>query len=159
MTHRTVLYLDLDDTILTWAEGKPEPGPGVREFLDWALETFEVRWLTRWAPDGWMSRDLVVDLCKLTGIDATRLRRIKGLNWEGGTKLDGIAWVEHILLERPFIWLEDGDTGASHEDFLQLHGFGNCFHLCNVTRDAEALRRAHAELRGEAPAALSSVDS
>lgn len=147
MNDRPVLYLDLDDTILTWESGEPAPAKGVREFLLWALEHYEVRWLTRWAPDGRMDPDLLVDLSKLTGVETERLKEIRGLDWEGGSKLDGIAWVEHLVMERPFIWMEDDNTGAEHCSFLVLHGFGECFRRCNVTQNANALRQVHAEMK------------
>lgn len=147
MNRKPVLYLDLDDTILTWARGKPEPAEGVREFLLWALDRFEVRWLTRWARDGRMSPDLVVDLGKLTGVEADRLREIDGLDWNEGSKLDGIAWVEHIVQGRPFVWLEDDNTGAEHRAFFGHHGFDESYRHCDVTKDPDALLRSFQELK------------
>lgn len=146
MFESAVLYLDLDDTILTWKDGSPAPGPGVRDFLLWALDRFEVRWLTRWARDGCMSSDLLTDLAKLTGVEEERLRSIRGLDWSDGTKLDGLAWVEHMVRGRPFVWLEDDNTGANHQYFLELHGFAHCYWHCDVTEDPEALRTAHSVL-------------
>lgn len=147
MNDKPVLYLDLDDTILTWADGEPAPAEGVREFLLWALECFEVRWLTRWARDGCMAPDLIVDLGKLTGVAPDRLREIRGVDWSDGSKLDGIAWLEHIVQERPFVWIEDSETGTDHHAFFDRHGFTDCYVHCDVTRDAGALRQAHALLK------------
>lgn len=56
-----------------------------------------------------------------------------------GSKLDGIAWSEHIVQGRPFVWLEDDNTGAEHRLFLHQHGFGDSFRHCDVTRDPNAL--------------------
>ena len=147
MSEKAVLYLDLDDTILTWADGSPAPGAGVRDFLLWALDRFEVRWLTRWARNGCMAPDLLVDLSKLTGVDPDRLKTIQGLDWSIGTKLDGIAWSEHVVRGRPFVWLEDDQTGADHRGFLQLHGLQECYVHCDVTDDPDALTNAHSALR------------
>lgn len=147
MEPRAVLYLDLDDTILTWADGSPAPGAGVREFLLWALGHFEVRWLTRWARDGTMEPGLLRDLSKLTEVETERLGEIRGLDWSDGTKLDGIAWAEHIVLGRPFLWLEDDNTGAEHRAFLDAHELAHCYRHCDVTQDPEALVNAHAELK------------
>lgn len=144
---RPVLYLDLDDTVLSWQDGSPAAGRGVREFLLWALDRFEVRWLTRWARDGCMDPGLLKDLGKLTGVDPERLGVIRGLDWSDGTKLDGIAWAEHIVRGRPFIWLEDDNTGADHRQFLDLHDLADCYLHCNVTDDPEALLSAHSELK------------
>jgi hypothetical protein len=144
---RAVLYLDLDDTVISWAAGFPAGAPGLREFLIWALETFEVRWLTRWARTGAMEPRLLADLAAMSGVPVERLAAIRGLPW-GGTdcKLDGIAWVEHIVLQRPFLWLEDETIGVRATDFLAAHGFAGCWHHCNVTRDPHALRVLHRQL-------------
>lgn len=147
MNAKPVMYLDLDDTILTWAEGKPAPAEGVREFLLWALEQFEVRWLTRWARDGCMAPDLVRDLGKLTGVEPERLREIQGLDWSEGSKLDGIAWVEHVVRDRPFVWIEDDNTGADHRAFFHRHSFMDSYRHCDVTQEPEALRQSHEELK------------
>jgi hypothetical protein len=143
---RPVLYLDLDDTVVSWATGEPRGAEDAGPFLRWALDRFEVRWLTTWAPSGLMDGGLLVDLCKLTGIPAERLQRIRGLDWEGGTKVDGIAWVEHVVMGRPFVWIEDDTVPPAALEFLDHHGYLACFHRCDVTRDAEALRRLHGEL-------------
>ena len=143
---RPVLYLDLDDTIVSWATGEPRGAPGVDEFMMWALRTFEVRWLTSWTPGGQMEESLLVDLAKLTGVDVDLLRCIRGLDWEGGSKLDGIAWLEHVVLERPFVWMEDGTLPDPALEFLRAHGFADCFVLCDVTRDEGALTRLHQRL-------------
>jgi hypothetical protein len=144
---RPVLYLDLDDTIVTWESGAPRGAPGVESFLRWALRRFEVRWLTSWAPDGQMEESLIVDLCRLTGVEVSALQRIRGLDWEGGSKLDGLAWLEHVALRRPFVWIEDSSLPDEAIAFLERHGFGSCFWRCDVTREADALGRLHEGLR------------
>src|SRR5690606_19286572 len=74
MQQRVVLYLDLDDTVISWTGGVPAGAPGLREFLLWALDVFEVRWLTRWARDGRMEARLVRDLAKMSGVPVRRLQ-------------------------------------------------------------------------------------
>lgn len=142
-----VLYLDLDDTIVRWVNGEPEAAPGAAEFLRWALDHMEVRWLTTWAPHGRMPTDLLADLASLTGLPAARLSRIPGLGWEGGSKLDGIAWLEHVVEGRAFYWLEDDKVPPETVQFLERHGYQECFRSCNVTREPDDLRRRHDELR------------
>lgn len=143
---RPVLYLDLDDTIVSWSSGEPRGAPGVEDFLRWALRRFEVRWLTSWTPSGQMEESLLVDLAKLTGVDVGFLGCIHGLDWEGGSKLDGIAWLEHVVLDRPFLWIEDGSLPDSALEFLRAHGLDECFVRCDVTRDEDALARLHQRL-------------
>lgn len=147
MHQRAVLYLDLDDTVIVWKDGNPSGAPGLREFLLWALDTFEVRWLTRWTRTGRMDHRLLRDLATMSNVPSARLAPIRGLSWaETDCKLNGIAWVEHVLLQRPFLWIEDETVGTRATDFLVRHGFGSAYHCCNVSRDPDALRRLHQTL-------------
>ncbi|HEV2129899.1 MAG TPA: hypothetical protein VGR27_02270 [Longimicrobiaceae bacterium] len=140
---RPVLYLDLDDTLLTYASGKPQAAPGAREFLLWALESFEVRWLTTWCPSGEMQEKLLGDLCKMLKIETAAMENIRGFDWEySASKVDGIAWLEHLVLDRPFLWIEDQyGVGEFELEFLDEHGFRPSYHHCNVTEDPQALLR------------------
>lgn len=146
---RPVLYLDLDDTIVTYADGTPRAAPGARDFILWALETFQVRWLTRWCPDGRMSGRLLADLCEMLLLPRSALRGVRGFDWRAGrSKLNGIAWVEHVVLERRFLWIEDEyGVGPFERAFLARHGFGTSYRHCNVTRDPAALAAIHVRLR------------
>ena len=151
---RPVLYLDLDDTLIAWPDGRrgsPRGARGGREFLCWALERYEVRWLTTWCPDGRMDAKLLRDLGRMLGLAPESLERIRGLDWSGsGCKLDGIAWMEHVVLGRPFVWLEDEyGFGERERRFLQAHGLAASHHPVNVTTDADALCRVHAGLRAQ----------
>lgn len=148
---RPILYLDIDDTIVRWRDDRPEPAEGAAEFLLWALEHYDVRWLTTWAPNGEIPPDLLVDLAKMVDVPIERLALIRGLSWEGGSKLDGIAWLEHVVHGRPFVWLEDDNLPEAVTRFLERHGYHDSYRLCNVSREPDILRRRHAELRrGEA---------
>jgi hypothetical protein len=96
MYRTPILYLDLDDTIISWEGGAPHAAPGATEFVDWALEHFEVRWLTTWCPSGAMSDKLLGDLSSMVRIPREVLSGIRGSEWEGTeSKLNGIAWLEH----------------------------------------------------------------
>lgn len=146
---RPVLYLDLDDTLVSWATGAPRAVTGAGEFLAWALGHFEVRWLTTWCPGGEMPEDLLADLVKLLQVPAETVRGIRGLDWSAsGCKLDGIAWLEHRVLGRPFAWLEDEKGfGERERSFLEHYGLLSSYHRCNVTRDDRSLARAWRTLR------------
>lgn len=149
---RPVLYLDLDDTLVAWPDGRrgsPRVARGGRELLCWALERYEVRWLTTWCPDGRMESRLLRDLAKMLGVPAEALEGIRGLDWSHSRcKLDGIAWMEHVVLRRPFVWLEDEyGFGDRERSFLEAHGLGACHLPVNVSTDADALLRVHAALR------------
>lgn len=149
-----VLYLDLDDTLVSWQGGSPRAAAGAGEFLRWAMERYEVRWLTTWCPNGEMQESLLRDLCKLLGLAPGDLQVIRGHDWEGtGSKLNGIAWLEHVVLRRPFLWLEDEyGVGTRELAFLAAHGFTGSYVRVNVTEDPDSLQRLHAALRRQSPA-------
>lgn len=143
-----MLYLDLDDTLVSWADGNPRPATGGREFLLWALSRFEVRWLTTWCPDGRMPEERIADLSRIFGLSPEAFAQIRGFAWDGtGSKLNGIAWLEHLVLERPFIWLEDENGFGELERgcFADL-GLQESYRHSNATRDPESVRKAHAAL-------------
>lgn len=145
---RPVLYLDIDDTLLSWASGAPKAVASSESFLRWAMERFEVRWLTKWCPGGTMSDDLLGDLSKMVGVDVAGLGAIPGCAWEeSGIKADGIAWLEHAILGREFVWVENRE-GLSAQDLDLLHtaGFRDRYYPCNVSEDETALDRTRALL-------------
>lgn len=51
---KPVMFLDVDDTLLSYPGG--QAGAFVPDFIRWAKEHFEVRWLTMWCPSGDMRR-------------------------------------------------------------------------------------------------------
>lgn len=146
-----MLYLDLDDTLVAWQDDRPRGASGAGDFLRWALDAYEVRWLTTWCPDGRMEERLLRDLAKMMKMPVDELRGIRGMDWSGGSKLDGIAWVEHAVLERPFVWLEDEyGFGDEQRRFLDAHGWSACYRHVNVSREPASLARVHDELRAAA---------
>lgn len=151
MNPRPVLYLDLDDTLISWEGGNPHAAPGAQEFILWALEEYEVRWLTTWCPDGRMDGKLLGSLAKMLELSTDELREVRGFDWDfSRCKLDGIAWLEHLVLGRPFLWVEDeygfGDREAR---FLEDHHLMDRYRRVNVTEDPESLERLHEELRAQ----------
>lgn len=151
---RPVLYLDVDDTLVRYPDrerAQPVEAAGASEFLGWAVERYDVRWLTQWCRAGRMGDAQIDVLCRLLDVEPGLLRDIRGLDWRGSeSKLDGIAWLEHVVLERPFVWVEDDyGLGDTERRFLARHGFAGCWRPCNVTEDAGALRALHRVLRRE----------
>lgn len=145
---RPVLYLDVDDVLVDWAGHTQKAAVGGRDFLIFALEHFEVRWLTRRCPGGEMPELLVEELAALHGLDPALLTPIRGLDWsEGGSKLNGIAWIEHLVLGRAFVWVED-ENGVRDLELRVLAdaGLTACYHHCNVSTDPQSLVRALARL-------------
>lgn len=148
---RPVLYLDIDDTLVQYRDGNPSSAPGAREFMEYALERFEVRWLTTWCPNGRMGDDLLGDLCEMLEFDTEVLGKIRGFDWEHSeSKADGIAWLEHLILGRPFVWIEDDyGVGPFELRILSEYGFSSSYRNCNVTEDPESLQRLHRSLASE----------
>lgn len=142
---RTVLYLDIDDTLLRYPHGRdepPVPARGAPEFLSWAFERFEVRWLTLWCRGGRMADHLVTAFCKMLGTEPWVVADVLGVDWaDSNSKLNGIAWLEHVVMGRPFLWVEDQyGLGDRERDFLEEQGFADSWINCNVTEEPEALR-------------------
>jgi hypothetical protein len=149
---RPVLYLDLDDTLVAWPEGRggsPRGADGAGDFLRWALERCEVRWLTTWCPGGRMPSSLLSDLARLVEVPREALADIRGIDWSGSRcKLDGVAWLEHVVMRRPFLWVEDEyGFGERERRFLEAHGMTGRYRHVNVSADPGALARLHRELR------------
>jgi hypothetical protein len=149
MEPRPVLYLDLDDTLIAWDTGGPRGAPGAHEFMLWALAHFEVRWLTTWCPSGTMGESLLDDLARMLRIPIEEFRDIRGCEWEAsGSKLNGITWMEHLVLNRPFVWLEDEYGFRDRErHFLAQHHLLGCYVHCNVTEDPQSIPRMQAILQ------------
>ena len=96
-----------------------------------------------------MQDSLRGDLCKMIDVQSEKLESIRGFDWEASdSKLNGIAWLEHVVLGRPWLWVEDEQgVGARELRFLDAHGFRENYHYCNVTKDSQALVRLHEQLR------------
>lgn len=148
MPDRPVLYLDLDDTLVRWKDGRPSAAPGAREFVLWALDRAEIRWLTTWCPDGRMKASLLADLSRMLDLPTDTLRHIRGFDWdESRCKLNGIAWLEHVVQGRDFVWVED-ERGVGERELrvLEDHDLRGHYLWCNVSREPESLGRVHETL-------------
>lgn len=151
---RPVMYLDVDDTLLRYPNGReadPIVADGAREFFAWALDVYEVRWLTQWCRTGAMDDDLVDDFCRMLDVEPSVVQSVRGLDWSfSDTKLDAIAWLEHLVLHRPFLWVEDNyGVSALERRFLAEQGLADCWRRCNVTERPDALTNLHRNLRRE----------
>lgn len=145
---RPVLYLDVDDTLLRWrGNALIRAAPGAGEFVSWALEHFEVRWLTYWCRNGNMTSTRAAELASYLGLPAALVHGIRGANFSGdephhrtGTKLDGIDWDEHRN-GRPWAWVEDEYCMEAFGMYgvLEALGCADRWIHCNVSRDPWAL--------------------
>jgi len=167
---KPVMYLDVDDTLLsmheryypafkqvpasTWRHYGYAP-PGGREFLLWALDTHEVRWLTWWCPGGEMAEPMVARLEEEFQLSPGTLAHVRSARFARGGgrchKTDGIDWQEHEA-GRPWIWVEDW-ISDHEQQVLRGRGCLDRWHPCHVTEDPHALQRLHAHLLDMRPSA------
>jgi hypothetical protein len=127
-----VMYLDIDDVLLVWSPNhRGYAAPKAKEFIHWAKEHFEVRWLTMWAPSGKLSQKGAEELAYRFGytMKLEEFLEIENPNaFFAGAKTYGIDFDD----DRPFVWLDDKCTPMERH-VLQEHGkFGN-YYKTNVT--------------------------
>jgi hypothetical protein len=148
VSERPVLYLDVDDTLIMWNDAHPygKAAPWAREFVLWAVEHCEVRWLTMWCPAGRMAPHREAELALLLGVPVETLDGIRGIDFaDTFDKTDGIDWEEHAR-GRPWIWVED-DLPSREVAKLRGRGAIHHYHATNVSRDAGALGRTFYRLQ------------
>lgn len=161
---KPVLYLDVDDTILSFNQKlmmvRQSPSGvsaiGAASFLRWADEHFEIRPLTMWAVGGTFSEEGAVELSTLIGMMPEWWLGLKGLKhsfavdrdeWEGiqrDDKITGINWEEHEQ-GRPWFWVED-DLLPSEIDYLKGRGCFENYIRCNVSEQPARLIWVREEL-------------
>jgi hypothetical protein len=138
-----VMYLDVDDTLLVFNKSWAGFGaPMVAEFIHWALEHFEVRWLTSWCPSGIMLP--VTD--GLSGAENLSYRLNYGVSTEILASIKNPKeWFEYkteaVDFEdpRPWVWVEDGLVYKERE-LLNNKNLLNNFYPTNVSIDIRALQ-------------------
>lgn len=96
-----------------------------------------------------MEEKLLHDLAKMLSLAPAQLRHIRGCEWPAeGSKINGIQWLDHLVLGRPFVWLEDENGFKDRErKFLEENGVLDSYWHCNVTKDPQSLARVQAALR------------
>ncbi len=133
-----VLYLDIDDTLIVWsATHKGFGAPQVDKFIKWALEHFEVRWLTMWCPSGILRRHGCDELSYRLGnaVSPEILQSIKNPNSFTNSKCQGIDFDD----PRPWVWVED-DMVPIERQYIEQRGLVHNFYKTNVSRDVTALQ-------------------
>lgn len=150
---RPVLYVDVDDTLIVHARDGSRPAPQATAFLEWAVDAFDLRWLSYWAPAGVLDDRDLESLSRMLDMDARRLASVQGLGFGGtaaSTKLDAVTWLEHLVLGRPFLWIEDDDCMISIPTILAVLsdlGLRDRWVPCNVTRTPHRLARIYDALQ------------
>ena len=153
---KPVMYLDVDgvlwDVDLAVAgkhgiamEDAYKGANGLEAFITWALEHFEVRWLTAWAMGGCMDNYGWERLERYTGVPWEVWARVWPSKGWSRNKTEGIDWDEH-LAGRPFVWVED-ELLQGEMRFLEETGFAHRYYHTDVFDDPDALIKTHAKIR------------
>ncbi len=116
----------------------------MRDFLDWILANYQIRWLTSWCTTNqWLpgKKELLADVL---GIPLELLAPIEETSWaRSGTraffKPDGINW-EEFESGVPFIWIEDG-IPPDELEYLREKGAEDCYIFCDVNLELNGLVR------------------
>lgn len=151
---KPVLYLDVDDTLMRFPNNPKRykglepfqglPAPGVEDFLKWAREFCEVRWLTMWATRGTMHPDLEEKLARWLKVPQALIADWHNpIDWwdtPGSLKTSGINWDEHEA-GRPWFWIEDEHLMPGEIQILKERKVLRHYHECNVSRNPNALQK------------------
>jgi len=148
MSKSRVMYLDIDDTLIVWGTVKHgEKAPYATEFVRWALEHFEIRWLTMWCPIGSLLPKRAADLSALFSYEITAdefLAINNPMNFfrsETMNKTDGIDWKD----QRPWVWIEDGILVQERQILKSLKSYDR-WYKTNVSKNKMALKETWQKL-------------
>lgn len=131
--NKPVMFLDIDDTLLIWGEIGGFAAPGAVEFMRWAVQHWEVRWLTMWCPSGRLEPHGAAELSYRFGhqLPPEFFQAIVNPHGWFREKRRSISDAE---LTRHWVWVEDG----LH---FSLGPYRHRFYQCNVTEDPLALQK------------------
>lgn len=156
---KPVLYLDVDGVLWDIQQQlKDDPtivaadpttfacaAKGLEDFLEYALERFEVRWCTTWAMSGHMKMRDKELLEAHTGIPVRTWAKVRdSLGWYN-LKSENIDWEEHHE-GRPFAWVEDGLLEEELQ-MLRANHFIDSYYYTDVFEDPDALIKTLAKLK------------
>jgi len=159
-----VLYLDVDDTLLIWQRTTDGTdgvsgfaAPRAAEFIRWAVEHFEVRWLTMWCPPGTLDQHSADELEYRFNkrISAQEFMAIRNpMKFEAGLKTDAIDFDDPL----PWVWVED-DIMLTEEQLLRRKHLYDNFYPTNVSIDPTRLqltwqKLAHRFMLPDAPSII-----
>ena len=142
---KPILYLDVDGVL--WVPERlttRKPAPGLRDFMNFILLHYEVRWCTSWAISGTMSPTNLEYLSEITELPVELWLQVQpSLPWDN-FKTEAIDWKE-IDAGRPFVWVEDGLL-PEEEEILHERSIYDWFYYTNVLEDKTALLKTWGEL-------------
>lgn len=149
---KPVLFLDVDGVLIRYPSYKGNeilyakhprgiPAPGVRDFLSWAFEHFECRWLTAWAVSGTMIRETRESLSKVLDMEPSLFEIPNHSHPWGDNKTQAIDATEFQNGARLGFWLDD-DIMKDEQAQLRKWGLPHIFVHTNSSKDPDALFKA-----------------
>lgn len=96
---RWILYIDVDDTLLL----HQKPVHNTAAFFQWCDKHFDVKWMTRWCPDGKMTPSQISYLAPILGIEPEDFKRFENPLKFAWCKTEAVDWEGR----QPFIWVEN----------------------------------------------------
>lgn len=135
---KPILYLDIDGVCVTFIRlTQHGPALGLKSFMNFVLQHYEVRWCTTWATSGTMSPTRLEDLAKITGLPVEVWTQVgSSLPWVD-LKTKAIDWDE-VDNGRTFIWIEDGLLDEELEVLID-RGIEDWYIYTDVFKDQKAL--------------------
>jgi hypothetical protein len=135
---KPIMYLDIDDTIIVWTNHIAGfAAPKADEFIKWALEHFEVRWLTMWTPSGELSSAGADELEYRFNntISASTFLSIKNSKSFINNKTEAIDFDT----DRQWVWVEDSMVYTEKMEMIRRVRDGN-FYPTNVSLNVMQLQ-------------------
>lgn len=145
MAEKPVLYLDVDGVLWDVDETGYHGAPGVAEFMDFALEHYEVRWCTSWGTSGRLRPASLELLAEWTGVAVSIWTQVRPSRGWRDLKTETVDWDE-VDRGRTFIWIED-ELLPEERAVLVGRGIEDWYIHADVLKDPNALLNALAELR------------
>lgn len=148
-SNKPVLFLDVDGVVLGFRDDPATlqvykdgvvPAEGLWDFLDWAIEHMDCRWLTSWAPWGTMDRPSKEQLIRIIGGDINKLDHFDHDHPWGSDKTQAIDPTEFFGGKLAF-WLDDDVCKGEQKD-LKRWGLERIFVHTNVFKDPLALMKS-----------------
>jgi hypothetical protein len=148
---KPILFLDVDGVLNVFLKSREElhpnfavalvPAPGVKEFIQFARENFDVRWLSAWSVAGYIHYPEA--LAWLTGLTVDEVNAIPAVRWPHNKATAAIKTAS----DRPWVWLEDGISKGELYILKDANVLDRYIYV-NSDKDSQALAKATEELTG-----------
>lgn len=163
---RPILFLDIDGVLNTWSAPEIEVSedhpialgrvPGAPEFFQFALQHFDVRWLTAWAVNGYFLPRQIETLAWLLCCPPDVILQTPAVSWREA-KTDGIAAVI-ANQDIDWLWIDDEILRSEHAWLIRTGNLER-WHQVRSFHDNHALSTLHRTLEQRIHKASSCSDN